>query len=111
VKLEVGRGESRLTLEATLGKRPSQQQEDDAEFATWNRSSGGVSTRKNNLPDVLTHDAIVAPRHCGGPLLDLQGRFVALNIARADRTATYALPAEVVKGSVEKMTAGAAVQK
>jgi serine protease Do len=103
VKLEVLRGEEKLQLEAKLGRRPNQQQEDDAEFAAWNRSSGGVSPRKANLPDVLTHDGIVAPRYCGGPLLDLQGRVIGLNIARADRTSTYALPADVVQKMVEKV--------
>jgi serine protease Do len=103
VKLEISRGEAKLVIDVTLGQRPSRQQEDDAEFAAWNRSSGGVSLRKTNLPDVITHDGCVSPKHCGGPVLDLQGRAVGLNIARADRTATYALPAEVVQKAVEKM--------
>lgn len=105
VKLEISRGDTKLDIDVTLGRRPSQQQEDDAEFAAWNRSTGGVSERKTNLPQVLTHDGRLAPRHCGGPVLDLQGRVVGMNIARADRTATYALPAAVVKDSVAKMLA------
>jgi hypothetical protein len=36
-------------------------------------------------------------------VLDLHGRVVGMNIARADRTATYALPAAVVKESVARM--------
>jgi serine protease Do len=103
VKLEISRGGTPLRIDVTLGRRPSQEQEDDAEFAAWNRSTGGVSLRKTNLPDVLTHDGRISPKHCGGPVLDLQGRVVGLNIARADRTATYALPAEVVRQSVAKM--------
>lgn len=103
VKLEIGRGDMKVLLEVTLGRRPSQQQEDDAEFAAWNRSSGGVSVRKTNLPDVVTHDGCVSPKHCGGPVLDLQGRVVGINISRADRTSTYALPADVAKRAVEKM--------
>jgi serine protease Do len=109
VKVEISREGKKMLLEATLGKRPSKQQEDDAEFATWNRSTGGVSTRKTNLPDVLTHDGFVSPRHCGGPLLDLHGHVIGLNIARADRTATFALPAEVVKKAVEKLISDSAV--
>jgi serine protease Do len=105
VKLEISRGDMKVLLDVTLGRRPSQQQEDDAEFAAWNRSSGGVSVRKTNLPDVITHDGCISPKHCGGPVLDLQGRVVGLNIARADRTSTYALPADVVKQAVEKMLA------
>jgi serine protease Do len=103
IKLEISRGDMKMQLDVTLGRRPSQQQEDDAEFATWNRSGGGVSLRKTNLPNVLTHDGCVSPKHCGGPVLDLQGRVVGLNIARADRTSTYALSADAVKHAVEKM--------
>jgi len=108
VKLEISRGDERKVLEVELRQRPSQQDEDDAEFAAWNRSSGGVSSRKNRLPEVLTHDSFVTPRQCGGPILDLQGRVVGLNIARADRTATYALPADVVKKAVARLLEEAA---
>lgn len=110
VKLEISRGDMRLQIDVTLGRRPSQQQEEDAEFAAWNRSTGGVSLRKTNFPDVLVHDGRISPKHCGGPVLDLQGRVVGMNIARADRTSTYALPADVVKESVAKMLAQDAVQ-
>ena len=103
VNLEISRGGKQLHIGVTLGRRPSQEQEDDAEFAAWNRSTGGVSLRKTNFPDVLTHDGRISPKQCGGPVLDLQGRVVGLNIARADRTATYALLADVVQQSVEKM--------
>lgn len=103
VKLEISRGDVKLQIDVTLGRRPSQQQEEDAEFAAWNRSTGGVSVRKTNLPDVLVQDSRISPKHCGGPVLDLQGHVVGMNIARADRTATYMLPAEVVKESVTKM--------
>ena len=34
---------------------------------------------------------------CGGPLVDLSGKVIGINIARAGRTETYALPADVVQ--------------
>ena len=40
---------------------------------------------------------------CGGPLVNLDGKAVGLNIARADRVATYALPARLVKQSLDSL--------
>jgi len=37
------------------------------------------------------------PEQCGGPLVDVHGRVIGINIARAERIATYALPAKIVQ--------------
>ena len=38
----------------------------------------------------------------GGPVFDLQGRAIAVNIARADRITTFALPVERFRDALEK---------
>ena len=60
-----------------------------------------LSTRRGGFPVILQHDSGVAPENCGGPLVDLDGKVVGINIARAGRTESYALPAEAVKGLIE----------
>jgi serine protease Do len=40
---------------------------------------------------------------CGGPLVNLDGQAVGLNIARADRVTTYALPARLVKQALDSL--------
>jgi S1-C subfamily serine protease len=40
------------------------------------------------------------PKDCGGPLVDTEGRAVGINIARALRVTTYALPARIVQETV-----------
>ena len=45
----------------------------------------------------IQHDTVLQPWLCGGPLVDLDGKAIGLNIARAGRVATYALPASLVK--------------
>jgi serine protease Do len=52
---------------------------------------------------VLQHDSVVQPNQCGGPVLDINGRAVGINIARAGRIKTYALPAEIIKQVVEQL--------
>jgi serine protease Do len=103
--LEISRGGARQMIDVTLGRRPTQQEEDEADFAPWSRSTGGTSERKFEFPDVLTHDGFLAPEQCGGPVVDLRGRLVGMNIARADRTATYALPVSVLRAVVGKASA------
>jgi len=64
---------------------------------------GSVSRRNNNFPLALTHDAVIQATQCGGPIVDLDSRVVGLNIARADRTATYAIPAVKAKSLIAEM--------
>lgn len=67
----------------------------------FDRWGGGPFSRKRfGFGNVLAHDGFVAPEHCGGPLIDLQGRVVGINIARATRVSTFALPISVVRQMV-----------
>ena len=55
-----------------------------------------ASIHSGGFPNVLQHDADVFPEQCGGPLVGLDGRLLGLNIARADRVVSYAIPAKNV---------------
>ncbi len=55
--------------------------------------SGRVSQRRTGFPLVLQHDIPLSARTVGGPLLNLAGQCVGLNIARYSRAETYAIPA------------------
>jgi serine protease Do len=68
----------------------------------------GVSSLvASGFPSAFQHDCVILPRECGGPLLDLEGRALGVNIARVDRTASYALPAAEVQRIVERLRADA----
>jgi serine protease Do len=56
-----------------------------------------LSIRRESFPSVFSHDYILSPEQCGGPVVDLAGRIVGLNIARADETRTLAIPAETLQ--------------
>jgi len=43
------------------------------------------------------------PDECGGALVDLNGKAVGINIARAGRVSTYALPSSLVIPLIETM--------
>ena len=56
--------------------------------------SGRISTRRTGFPMVLQHDIALSSRTVGGPLLNLSGDCIGMNIARFSRSETYAIPAE-----------------
>lgn len=62
-----------------------------------------ASRRTSGFGTVIQHDGAVRADEVGGPLVDLDGRVVGMNIARGDRTKTYALPASVLKGAIDRM--------
>ena len=62
-----------------------------------NQMGNTLSRRRDGFDAVFQHDATIEPEQCGGPLVDLDGRLIGINIARAGRVESYALPlAEVV---------------
>jgi serine protease Do len=62
--------------------------------------------RASDFPAVYQHDTVIQPVDCGGPLVDVDGHVIGLNIAREGRTATYALPADVIVPLIEPMKSG-----
>lgn len=71
-----------------------------------NAFGGQLSGRRTGFPKVIQHDSVVDPKDCGGPLVDLEGRIVGLNIARAGRVETWALPGDVVMAIYKDLKAG-----
>lgn len=67
--------------------------------------SGRYSVRRDSFPMVLQHDIPLSRRSCGGPLLDLKGRCLGMNIARANRAESYAIPAKELRELAAKMIA------
>jgi serine protease Do len=97
IALSVVRGEESLQLSARLAKPrvpPAPQDQ-------W--GGGPFSERRSGFPVVLPHDTPLYPKDCGGPLVDTDGRAVGVNIARALRVTTYALPASTVREVVDDL--------
>lgn len=73
--------------------------------ALQNRMGGELSIRRGGFPAALQHDSILKPDECGGPLVNLSGKVVGLNIARGGRTESYAVPASEILPLLEGMKA------
>ena len=65
-----------------------------------------LSRRRKDFPLALQHDSMLQSNTCGGPLLDVSGEAVGINIARAGRVASYALPIETVLPIIELLKTG-----
>lgn len=60
---------------------------------TFQLGAGGSSSlRRSGFPSIVQHDATIKPSDCGGPVTDLQGNLVGINIARVGREAVYMVP-------------------
>ena len=68
--------------------------------------SGRVSKRRSDFPRVLQTDLPLSVRSVGGPLLNLEGHCVGMNIARANRCETFAIPAKELLAIVSLLITG-----
>ena len=59
-------------------------------------SLGRLSEKTGGYPDVIQHDIPLPPELCGGPLFNLNGKCIGVNVSRAGRTKTYAIPADEI---------------
>ncbi len=103
VKLTIRRDGKELEFDVRLSARGETFEED--QMSRNDMMSGEFSRRRSGFPRVLQHDILGAARVVGGPLIDLDGRCLGMNIARANRTESYAIPVEDLKKLAEGMIA------
>jgi serine protease Do len=71
-----------------------------------NRMGGDISIRRAGFDDVIQHDTVLKPHQCGGAVVDLSGKAIGVNIARAGRTESFALPASIVRDRIDILKSG-----
>jgi Trypsin-like serine proteases, typically periplasmic, contain C-terminal PDZ domain len=106
IDLVVERDGKQIAMSATLSNRTVLMAGERAGFQ--NGLGGSLSKRRAGFPLALQHDTVLTPNQCGGPIVDLDGKVVGLNIARAGRVESYALPASVAQAAIEKLLVKAA---
>lgn len=104
VSLMIKRRGQSLSLPAVLGDATRIGNLEQVELM---ESLGGpLSERRTGFPYVLEHDTVLRPKDCGGPLVDLDGNAVGINIARVSRVSSYALPSSAIKPILADLMAG-----
>ena len=102
VRIGLQRGEEEVEVRAKLG-RIDDFDPSVIEFQSFVGSK--LSVRRSGFPSAIQHDTVLLPNQCGGPVVDLDGRFVGINIARADRTASYLVPAVSIRPLIKDLKA------
>jgi S1-C subfamily serine protease len=65
--------------------------------------NGEISARATGFQKVIQHDSVLAPNQCGGPVIDIYGNAIGINIARAGRVSSYAIPAKIAAPAIADM--------
>ncbi|MBI1918866.1 MAG: PDZ domain-containing protein [Planctomycetes bacterium] len=102
VTVRIKRDKEEKELKATLGKRPPELSRGDFQ----NNLGSRLSDKRTGFPNILQHDTVLNPPDCGGPLVDLDGKAVGINIARAGRVESYAIPSDTVLALLPDLKSG-----
>jgi len=100
VKLTIRRAGEELDFDVTLTARGEMFADD---MSRNDQMSGEFSERRSGFPRVMQHDILGARRVVGGPVIDLDGRCLGMNIARANRTESFAIPLEDLQEIATRM--------
>lgn len=103
VEVEFLRNEKILTQKMELRARKEIQGGDNQPQNRNDQMSGDFSERRSSFPMAIQHDIDQAARQVGGPLLNLEGKAIGINIARANRAESFAIPAKEAQQVYQEM--------
>ena len=103
--LSVRRGSKNIEFSLALADKQLASPE-NARSETQNRMGSTPSKRRKDFPLAFQHDSSLEANYCGGPIVDLDGQVVGINIAREGRVASLALPPSVVLPVIDQLITG-----
>jgi serine protease Do len=65
-----------------------------------------LSGNASGYPNAVQSDLTINSQDCGGPVVDVDGNVIAINIARAERVKTYMIPGKVVQALLSNLPSG-----
>ena len=92
IQLQIKRADELKDVDASLRARGEFPQAMQRFEDPRNSMSGALSNHRTGFPAALQHDLFLKPSECGGPLTDLDGHIVGINIAHSGRTESLAIP-------------------
>ena len=104
IKVMIRRGQEDKEITATLRRRDENHSglmED-----VRNMMSGALSRTRTGFPTALQTDMVLQPSECGGPIIDLNGHVIGLNIARSGRIECFAIPSTTLIHLLKKVETG-----
>ena len=95
ILFDILRGEEDKSLVAKLGKR-TDKSTTAPPVSNTSQMGTKLSEHRYGYPSAMQHDIPMAPNQMGGPLVSLDGNVIGINIARAGRTKTFAIPSKAL---------------
>ena len=105
VTLSIQRAERMKGLKITLAERDKVSSE-NMRSNQQNSMGSRLSRRRKNFPLAFQHDTALQASQCGGPIVDLDGKIIGVNVARAGRVSSLAIPADKILPIVERLETG-----
>lgn len=105
VVLTVRRGKETIKIPLTLADRDTASP-DNMRSNSQNQMGSNLSRRSKDFELAFQHDSLLTANQVGGPIVDLSGRVVGFNIARAGRVSCLTIPASKLPEIVQKLKTG-----
>ena len=104
VKIKVIReGKELPPLEAELRQRGGQR---GGRGQDQNTMGSRLSEKRTGFPTYFQSDTVIKPEDCGGPICDLEGHVIGINIARAGRVESYSIPSSSLTSLLPELKSG-----
>ena len=100
-KIKLVRDGKEMEVEAKLERSSTQPGRADQ-----NQMGSELSNRRTGFPTYFQHDTVIKPKDCGGPICDLEGHVLGINIARAGRVESYSIPTEFITPLLADLKSG-----
>ena len=106
ITLKILRNEKEIVLDLVLGD--AEDLNPMFERSNQQNTMGGneLSKRRQDFPLAIQHDGFLRPADCGGPVVDIDGLVVGINIARQGRVSSLMLPTSVILPVLNELRSG-----
>ena len=110
VKVQIERGGTAKELELSLGSRSEiakiRNGLDQRQLDQTALMGSSLSRNASGYPNAVQSDLALQAEDAGGPVIDVSGNLVGLNIARAERVSTYMIPGKIVNALLTDVQTG-----
>jgi serine protease Do len=100
VTIKLVRDGKEMELKATLEPSARRGRRDQ------NLMGSELSVKRTGFPTYFQSDTVLKPKDCGGPVCDLEGHVIGINIARAGRVESYSIPTEALTPVLADLMSG-----
>lgn len=110
VTILIERDAAKKSIELSLGNRAEAANRrlglDMRQLDQTAQMGSSLSKNASGYPNAVQSDLALQAEDAGGPVIDVTGAIVGLNIARAERVSTYLIPAKIVNALLTDVQSG-----